>query len=83
MYVYCMHVFGVFDCHNTNLSLGQGVEQRPLKCCRCNSILGSVMVEDISIDALDVNCSDGFSIQLYKHSISLRSSNLFRYGLCH
>ena len=40
-------------------------------------------MEDISLDVLDVNCSDEFSIHLYKHSISLRSSNLFRYGLCY
>ena len=39
------------------------------------------MVEDSSLDVLDVNCSEAFSIHLYKHSISLRSSNLFRYGL--
>lgn len=65
------------------LSLGQGDEYCPLKCCRCNSILGSIAMEDICLDALDVNCSDGFSIHLYKHTISLRSSSLFRYGLCY
>ena len=59
--------------------LGQGEERRPLKCCRCRSTLGSVTVEDSSLDMLDT--SDAFSINLYKHAISLRSSNLFRYGL--
>lgn len=63
------------------LSLGQGEEHCPLKCCRCNSILGNIMVQDSSLDVLDVNCSDAFSIHLYKHSVSLRSSNLFRYCL--
>jgi len=36
------------------------------------------MVEDSGLDVLDVNCSDAFSIHLNKHSVSLRSSNLFR-----
>ena len=59
--------------------LGQGEEHHPLKCCRCNSILGSVAVEDSSLDVLDIT-DHAFSIHLYKHSITLRSSNLFRYG---
>lgn len=59
--------------------LGQGEEHHLLKCFRCSSILGSVTVEDSSLDMLDT--SDTFSIHLYKHGISLRSSNLFRYGL--
>jgi len=59
--------------------LGQGEEHRPLTCCRCSSTLGNVKVEDSSLDVLDT--CDAFSIHLYKHGISLRSSNLFKYGL--
>lgn len=61
-----------------SLQILPGDEYCPLKCCRCNSILGSIVMEDISLNALDVNCSDGFSIHLYKHTISLRSSSLYR-----
>ncbi|XP_020600935.1 E3 ubiquitin-protein ligase E3D-like [Orbicella faveolata] len=64
-----------------SLQILPGEEHCPLKCCRCNSILGNIMVEDSGLDVLDVNCSDAFSIHLYKHSVSLRSSNLFRYCL--
>ena len=61
--------------------LGQGEQHHLLKCFRCSSRLGHVhvRVEDSSLDMLDT--SDAFSIHLYKHGISLRSSNLFRYGL--
>ena len=59
----------------------QGEEHHLLKCFRCSSTLGSVhvTVEDSSLHMLDTR--DAFSIHLYKHGISLRSSNLFRYGL--
>lgn len=79
MYSVHVPVRAVIDSQYTHYVLGQGEEHHPLKCCRCNSILGNVTVEDSSPDVLDI--SDAFSIHLYKHSISLRSSNLFRYGL--
>ena len=42
-------------------------------------MLESVGAEDVSIDVLDF--SETFSIYLYKHSISLTCTNLFRYCL--
>ncbi|KAL9969700.1 hypothetical protein ACROYT_G021951 [Oculina patagonica] len=67
--------------HSSAVQLGSvqispGKEHHFLRCCRCSSILGSVAAEDSSPDVLDF--SDAFSIYLYKHSISLSCSNLFR-----
>ena len=55
----------------------QGEELHLLKCRRCNAILGNVMIEDASFNLLEfINVT---SIHFYKHKISLRHSNLFRY----
>lgn len=59
-----------------SLQILPGEEHCPLTCCRCSSTLGNVKVEDSSLDMLDT--TDAFSIHLYKHGISLRSSNLFK-----
>ena len=59
----------------------QGEEHYQIKCCRCNSVLGSGSTEEKNHSSLHMELRDFNSINLHKHSISLRHSHLFRYSM--
>ncbi|KAM7434616.1 E3 ubiquitin-protein ligase E3D [Porites harrisoni] len=61
-----------------NLKIFSGEEHYQIKCCRCNSVLGSGSTEEKNHSSLHMELRDFNSINLHKHSISLRHSHLFR-----
>ena len=64
-----------------NFFFVQGEEHYQIKCCRCNSVLGSGSTEEKNHSSLHMELRDFNSINLHKHSISLRHSHLFRYSM--
>lgn len=58
-------------------AFSKGNEDQVIECCRCKTTLGCIRADSVVMDLSDVESS----IYLYKYTVSLRFSNLFRYSI--
>ena len=58
-------------------AFSKGNQDQVIECCRCKTTLGCIHADSVVMDLSDVESS----IYLYKHTVSLRFSNLFRYSI--